>query len=247
MKVPLNVSEAQAVTDRSGAAAATGFLVRSRHEMMRVFNGMLDAGTVIIISFMNSEDAVETMLTDVDEAGNRLLLECPLNWRGVAPRHGRGDSIMLGCVLQDAKIQFQSDMGEVIEVDDMRVLSLAIPDFMWRFQRRSDARHATPGLKITLNLGFATVDAELADIGMGGAGVLICDDALQLQVGEALSACQIALPGVGRIAADLTVQHLTPVRAPGGREVVRVGCRFAQLDDSTRQLMAHCLEALAAH
>ncbi len=245
MNSPLSAHEFKVVMNATGAAVSPDFLVRSRHEMMRVLWGMLDAGTVITIHFMNSEDVVETALADVDEVANCLLLECPLDWRGVAPRHGEGESIMLGCVLDDAKIQFQSDAGEVIEVDGTRLLRLAIPDFMWRFQRRRDARYPTAGLKITLNLGFGTTEAGLADLGMGGAAVLVCDNALQLQVGEVLSACAIALPGVGQIVVDLTVQHLTPVRTPDGRTVVRVGCQFAQMDDSARQLMAHCLEALA--
>ena len=239
MNSPLDANELKAVMD------TPDFLVRSRHEMMRLLNAMLDADVALSISFMNSEDLTESTLIDVDEPGNRLRLECPTGWRGLLGHHASGDSIMLTGALDGAKIQFQCGTGEVIEVDDSRVLSLTIPEFMWRFQRRRDPRIKMPGLKITLNLGFTDADAEVADLGMGGIGALHCDSALQLQTGEVLSGCAIALPGVGQIAVDLTVRHLTPLRLPDGREVTRVGCQFTQLDDHARQLIAHCLETLA--
>ncbi len=239
MNTPLDVNELKAVMD------APDFLVRSRREMIRLLNGMMEEGALLSISFMNSNDVAESTLLDVDEPGNRLLLECPPDWRGMVKRHSGSDRIMLVCVLGDAKIQFQSGIGEVVDIDDARALSLSIPEFMWRFQRRRDTRYKVAGLKIRLNLGFMETDAEVADLGMGGIGVLNCDSALQLQVGEILSGCAIALPGVGQIAVDLTVQHQTPLRLPDGCEVTRVGCQFTQLDDSTRQLIAHCIEALA--
>ncbi len=239
MNNPLDVNELKAVMD------ALDFLVRSRREMIRLLNGMMEDGASLSISFMNSDDVAESTLLDVDEPGNRLLLECPPDWRGMIKRHSGSDRIMLVCVLGDAKIQFQSGIGEVVDIDNERALSLNIPEFMWRFQRRRDTRHKVSGLKITLNLGFMETDAEVADLGMGGIGVLNCDSALQLQVGEILSGCSIALPGVGQIAVDLTVQHQTSLRFPDGCEVTRVGCQFTQLDDSARQLIAHCIEALA--
>ena len=240
MNNPLDANELRAMMD------VPDFLVRSRHEMVRLLNAMMEAGAPLSIRFMNSESAAESTLIDVDEAGNRLLLECPPDWRGLIQRHEGADSIMLACVLEGAKIQFQTGVGEVVEVDDARAVCLNLPEFMWRFQRRRDARHAAQGLKISLNLGFMDADAEVADLGLGGVGVLNCDSALQLQVGELLSACSIALPGVGQIAVDLTVQHVTPARLSDGREVTRVGCRFTQLEHSTRQLITHCVEALAA-
>lgn len=224
---------------------APDFLVRSRQEMVRLLNAIMEAGAPLSISFMNSESAAESTLIDVDEPGDRLMLECPPDWRGLIQRHEGAESIMLTCVLDGAKIHFQTGVGDVVKVDDARVVRLKLPEFMWRFQRRREARQKAQGLKISLNLGFTDADAEVADLGLGGVGVLNCDSALQLQEGELLSACSITLPGVGQIAVDLKVQHVTVARLPDGRDVTRVGCQFTQLDDSARQLIAHCVEALA--
>lgn len=247
MNSPLNANELKAVMDVAGAP---DFLVRSRHEMVRLLSAMLESGAVLSISVMNSEDAAESTLLDVDEAGNRLLLECPAGWLAMTRHHDSADSLMLTCVLDGAKIQFQSNMGEIVEVDDTRVLSLRMPEFLWRFQRRRGTRLPASGLKIILNLGFTSADAQVYDLGMGGIGVLHCNNALHLLSGETLRGCAITLPGVGQIAVDLTVRHVSPARlqdGPDWREVTRVGCEFTELDSHTQQLLAHCLETLAEH
>ena len=233
-----------AVMESPDALDSPEFLVRSRHEVIRLLNGMMEAGAVIAISFMNSDDDAVSMLIDVDEPANRLLLECPPDWRSITRGHAGDDSIMLVCALDEAKIQFQSGVGEMVDLDGTRAVSLKIPDFMWRFQRRRDPRHKVSGLKISLNLGFLEADAEVADLGTGGIGVLNCDSELKLAAGEVLRDCAIMLPGVGQIAVDLTVQHQTPMQLDDGREVTRVGCQFTRLDDSARQLIAHYIEAL---
>mgnify|MGYP002630412233 CR=1 FL=1 len=230
--------------DAPGAVESPDFLVRSRNEVVRLLNGIMQEGALISISFMSSDDVAVSKLIEVDEPGNLLLLECPPDWRSITERHNGVGSIMLDSALGDAKIQFQSGFGEVADLNDALVLILNIPEFMWRFQRRRDARQKVSGLKITLNLGFLASEAEVADIGMGGVCVLNCDSALKLETGEVLSGCAIALPGVGQIAMELTIQHQTPMKLADGSEVRQVGCQFTRLDESTQQLIAHYLEAL---
>ncbi len=253
MNSPPHAKELLAVMESPGTVESPDFLVRSRQEVIRLLNGIMECGAAISIHFLNNDRVAVSTLIDVDEPGNRLLLECPPDWRGITKINndadsdsgGSGDSIMLACVLDDAKIRFQAGTGEIVDLDGTLAVALNIPDFMWRFQRRRDARRKVSGLKITLNLGFMEIDAEVADLGIGGVGVVNCDSELKLEAGEVLSGCAIALPGVGQIAVDLTVQHQTPMHLADGREVTRVGCQFTQLDDSARQLIAHCLEALA--
>ncbi len=224
---------------------SSDFLVRSRDEVMRLLNGIMHEQASLSISVMSSDDGVVSKLIEVDEAANLLLLECTPDWRSISERHNGVGSIMLDSMLGDAKIQFQSGFGEVADLNGATVLILNIPEFMWRFQRRRDPRHKVSGLKITLDLGVLASEAEVADIGMGGICVLNCDSALKLEAGEILRGCAIALPGVGKIIVDLTVQHLMPIKLPDGTEAKRVGCQFKQLDESAQQLIAHYLEALA--
>ncbi len=234
-----------AVMEPSADMESPDFLVRCRQEVLRLLNGIMAEGKLISISFLNADCAVATTLVYVDEPSNMLLLECPPEWQSVMYMDSAGgDSIILACAYEGAKIQFQSGKGTIVDLDGTPVVGIEIPEFMWRFQRRRDQRLKVSGLTITLNLGFLECDAEVTDLSMGGIGMFNCDAEVRLEAGEVLRDCAIALPGMGPIMVDLMVQHQTPLRSADGRAVTRVGCQFSGLSESARQLIAHYLDAL---
>ncbi len=222
------------------------FLVRSRKEVLRLLKGIVAEGTLLSVSFLDSEHVAATSLIYLDEASNMLLFECPVEWRDVLESETdvAGDSIMVACAFEGAKIQFQSVRGTLVDLNGTTVVGLAIPEFVWRFQRRRDERHRVAGLTITLNLGFIDCDAEVTDLSMGGIGMMSCNSEVRLEAGEVLRDCSIALPGIGAILVDLTVQHQSPMHTTDGGTMTRVGCQFAGLSASARQLIAHYLDAL---
>jgi len=118
---------------------------------------------------------------------------------------------------------------------------------MWRFQRRQDPRHTVSGLTIVLNLGFLEAEAQVVDLSVGGVGLIHCASDVKLDDGEVLQDCSISLPGVGQIKVDLVIQHQRPLANGDGQGMTRAGCRFSGLTDSSRQLIAHYLEAQTAN
>ncbi len=229
-------------------------LVRSREDVIRLCDGIREQGMPLSISFSSFDSVAVSSLIYVDQRSNTLLLEYSPQWQRVQHamdmhhdiHYGNsGYSTMLECVYEDSKIQFQSNKGTIADLNGTTMVGLDIPDFMWRFQRRRDRRHKVSGLKVTLNLGFLEADAEVADLGRGGVGMVACDRAVKLEVGEVLHGCTMSLPGVGQILVDLTVRHQSPDQTANGSEVLLVGCEFTGLSDSTRQLIAHYVDALA--
>jgi flagellar brake protein len=244
MLTRLALNEETFTVMESPAVEHAEFLVRSKTEVLRLLNEISARGTLIAVSFPQADCAAVTSLIYVDQPSNMLLLEYPPEWRSVM-ESGACDSIMLACVHDDARIQFQAGKGTVVDLDGVAVVGLEIPEFMWRFQRRDAPRQKVSGLTMTLNLGFLECDAEVTDLSMDGVGVFNCDSEVRLEAGEVLRDCKIAIPGAGRIAVDLTVQHQTPMQAPEGGKTMRVGCQFSGLSDRARQLIAHYLDALA--
>lgn len=239
--------ERHAAMETSGTVEPPEFLVRSRKEVLRLLRGIVADGTLMSVSFLDTDNVAATTLIYLDEASNMLLFECPVEWRDVLESESSagGDSIMVACTFENAKIQFQAGRGSLVDLDGTTVVGLAIPEFVWRFQRRRDECHRVAGLAMTLNLGFIECEAEVTDLGMGGIGMLSCNSEVRLEAGEILRDCAIALPGVGAIMVDITVQHQAPLRTADGKTVTRVGCQFTGLDASARQLIAHYLDALA--
>lgn len=222
---------------------ATGTLVRSRRSVLGLLDSILTQDLPFTIRFMNANCTVTSKLIFIDEESSMLLFDCPPEWEMLlkAPP----DSIMVGCVLPDAKIEFQGGSCVKVDLDGTPVVGMAIPEFLWRFQRRNDPRERVSGLKITLNMGFLEAEAELMDLSLSGIGLVNCERGLKLTQGELLRNCAIAVPGVGRIAVNLMVQHVGETRLADGSQALRAGCKFVGLRDSARQMIATYLKALA--
>ena len=225
-------------------------LVRYKINVIRLCNDIREQRVPLSISFSCFDCAAASSLVGVDPRSNTLLLEYSSHWQRVqrvmAMFHGDADySIMAECAFADSIVQFQCRKGAISDVKGRAVMELDIPDFMWRFQRRLDQRHKVSGLKVTLNLGLLEVDAEVADLGVGGIGMVTCDRTAELEVGQVLHNSTISLPGVGPILVDLTVRHQSPDQMNNGSDVQLVGCQFTGLSDRTSQLITHYLDALA--
>jgi len=231
-------------TEMAAVNESSEFLVRARSEVQRVLADILEQRLPVSVNFTDSDVAAGTMLLAMDERAGTLLLECPAEWRANIETPG-GTGVMLVCAHDEAKIQFQGGRGAIAEFEGRQVARIAMPAFIWRFQRRRDQRYAVPALKITLNLGFLESVAEVADLSTSGIGVINCDGDVNLEQDEELKDCSIALPGVGKIAVNLEVVHQTSMRTIDGATINRVGCRFTGLSNESRHLISHYVGALA--
>ncbi|HTE15027.1 MAG TPA: flagellar regulator YcgR PilZN domain-containing protein [Burkholderiales bacterium] len=218
------------------------FLVRSKEEVLRLLNRIAELDAPLSMSLLNASRVLDSSVIYVDEYSHTLLVACPPELQ--ATLKAGGESIMLRCVFEDSKIEFQAGRCAIVELNGKPVVGIPIPDFMWRFQRRRDPRRKVAGLKIVLNLGVLEADAEVVDLAVRGIGIN-CDGEVKLQLGETLHNCSIALPGVGQIPVDLVVQNQFDVQLADGRSGTRIGCQFTGLTDSARQMIQHYLEAVA--
>jgi c-di-GMP-binding flagellar brake protein YcgR len=237
---PVNVVS---MPERRDAVDQRDYLVRSRQDMLRLLDEMQERQLPLTISFLNVGCVLTSSLIYIDEGSDTLLMACPADWE-TALSEGR-DTIMIGCVFEDSKIEFQCGPHVIVDLDGTPVVGLPIPEFMWRFQRRRDPRYRVSGLEMTLNFGFLEAEAEITDLSLGGIGMLSCNDEIKLEVGEVLRNCSIALPGIGQIAVDLQVQRQTKIVGADGQPMTQAGCQFTGLADDTRQMLTHFLDALS--
>ena len=229
------------------AADAGEALVRSRNEVRRLLDLICDEKIALSVHVAGTPSLAKTTLIFIDDSSETLLLTCPPEWRN-AIESPAAERTMLSCTCDHAGIQFPAGRCTPVNLDGEPVVAIAIPEFMWCFQRRRDMRfkpQADLALKITLNLGFSEVEAEVADISMSGVGAIHCDGGVQFEKGEVLCGCSIALPGVGKIAVDLMVQYQTSLLPTAESNATRVGCQFIGLSDESRNLIGAYLAALA--
>lgn len=244
MSNPLATEEHALSATQSTDVESSEFLVRARGEVLKALAGVLQKRLPVTVTLIPGMTGVRSVLLAMDEAAGSLLLECPDEWR-VHIESAEGNDAVLVCADEDSKIQFQSGRAELDVFEGRPAARIAVPTFIWRFQRRADRRYSAPALKIMLNLGFSESEAEIADLSMSGVGLINCDADVNLEQGEVLKDCAIALPGVGKVTTDLEVVHQTLVHIIGGGTINRVGCRFGGLSAESRYLISQYLGTLA--
>lgn len=103
------------------------------------------------------------------------------------------------------------------------------------YQRTQDPR---PSLQFEVYSGTtAAVEAVITDVSQGGIGMVI-DSATALMPGMVLTGCRIECPDCEPVIVDLEVRHTAPDRLPGGRQIIRAGCRFLSLSPAAMGLVA---------
>lgn len=217
-------------------------LVRARGEVLRILNGVLNQAAPLSVRFLGAGCTIDSTLIFVDEENGTLLAACTPEWAAMIKKSN--DCVMISVAFEDAKFEFQAGHCTPVDLDGMMVVGIAIPSFLWRFQRRRDPRQKVSGLKITLDMGFLEAEAEVIDLSLGGVGLLHCHRELRFAPGERLNNSVITLPGIGRIPVSLVVQHSGDVQLADGTPVGRVGCQFVGLKANARHLIARYLEAL---
>ena len=245
MTAPSTERKLLSTLEMPAAAHSAEFLIRSRSEIVRVLADIMQRRVPVSVHFSDGGPAAFSAVVDIDESSGTLFRDCPPEWQvGIDAQSSA--SVMLVCADDEAKLQFQGGAAKVVHFGGRTVASMPLPTFLWRFQRRSDARYRIPPppLKIVLNLGVLESEGEIADLSMSGLGLINCDSDVNLKPGETLRGCAITRPGVGRIAVDLQVRYRSPLRMSDGSSIMRIGCQFTGLNADARQLMSHYLEAL---
>jgi c-di-GMP-binding flagellar brake protein YcgR len=133
--------------------------------------------------------------------------------------------------LASVKVQFQVHDLVLVHGNRASVLSCAMPQEMFRFQRRS-AYRVRPLMRAAPTARLAhPADAllELAlrviDVSIGGCALFLPDDVPPIEPGTRLERVEIDLDADTRFRIDLRLQHVTPINADA--RGVRLGCEFA--------------------
>jgi len=137
--------------------------------------------------------------------------------------------------LHQVSIQFELAPLRRVVLSDGPALEAALPVCMLRLQRREAFRVPTP-VRDPISL-FVPKQAQcprdvhmrVFDISTGGLGVVCDASVFQPESGTALNACQIVLPEVGLVIADVEVRHVEMINDAHNRPQAQCGMRFLTL------------------
>jgi c-di-GMP-binding flagellar brake protein YcgR len=137
-------------------------------------------------------------------------------------------------------LQFTVNHAVSTVYQDRPAFYLALPDSLYRLQRREYFRLTTPVVNplrcvIAGNPLTKKQPREfiLMDVSCGGVGLLCLETDIDLTPGQSYSDCQIELPELGTIKATIEVRNLVLVTLKSGTTQRRAGCEFKNLEGSS--------------
>jgi len=145
------------------------------------------------------------------------------------------------------KIRWVSYKITEVKLTDGEALKIALPNSLYRFQRReffrSPAPKVNPGIcyipYINPTSGEQeTVEMTLADISLGGVGTIAIDHLLPIiEVQKTFKDCRVMLPKFGDLVVDLCVKIISESNMLNGTKKYRVGFQFLKITHKDERIV----------
>ncbi|OIR17792.1 flagellar brake protein YcgR [mine drainage metagenome] len=213
------------------------FVVHNIKEVIQILTDLAKQRTMLKVSFNAGSDVYLTTVIKVDVENQAVYLDVGqdeiFNSRLLASRY------VLFSKESGIRIRWASDSISMVTLADGPAIKIAIPESLVRLQRRDFFRLATPAanpvicqipvIDETYPAFNRTLELVLADIGLGGVG-LVAYDPLDsaLVVGASFNECQIDLPDVGIVSLTLQVRSVIPSPVKDGMTKYRIGLLYVK-------------------
>lgn len=213
------------------------FLTRHPVAIAQILNELAKNKTALNFSFNYGQDQGLTTVIGVSKDQRFVYMDKSLD-KGFNTRLLNSESITISKT-DGIKIRWKTKKLTEVQLKDGEALKMALPESLYRFQRRDYFRSLTPTTDPVLcyipyenpnNDAEETLVMNLVDASLGGVGTLVSE---QLAASVALEVvyphCAITLPNLGSIDTSLCVKHITETVMLNGAKKRRIGFKFMGL------------------
>lgn len=221
-------------------AGSTQALVRSRVEIARLLEDLLQRRTPLSAFFIGKEALLISQLRHIDPAHEYVLADYSNN-RMANSAWLDASATTFSCSHRLGTIEFVAAHPVEAMFDAMPVVRFDFPDSLTINQRRAHRRITTiPELPLhcVANAGgIIAFECKITDIGVGGLGAMVYDASIALEPGTVLKGCRIIHPNGTAIEVDIEVRHCIALVQPDGKPARRAGCSFIGKQDEIEKLV----------
>jgi c-di-GMP-binding flagellar brake protein YcgR len=205
------------------------YLVHSRQEIAQILRAVMRQNEIVTAYFNQGQEFFLTSLLEVDPDAGCLLLDCGPD--AGANRRALASTKFIFVTNQNRiKIQFSTTSLEQIDLKGRPAFRTQFPASLLKLQRREYYRLVAPiraPLRcIAPDVAGERIEAEVADISVGGVGISGFPATIALTEGLLLPNCRIALPEEGTVVAALEIRNVQKTTRRSGLTVVRAGCVY---------------------
>lgn len=224
------------------------YRITSPKEIEFILLNIVKSGSRIALYYSEENDFILTRMLDVNATG--LWLEQRPKTTENTPVLESQKLILVSSHGQ-VKVQFSTEHATATNYQDRPAFFIALPESIYRLQRREYYRLITP---VTNPLLCVIYDKQAAakphcevtimDISGGGVGLTCTEQDIVLVPGQTYENCKIELGDIGEFVGTIEVKNLAVLTTPTGETVRRAGCEFKNLDGTSTILLQRYVTAM---
>ena len=223
------------------AGADDKYCITSVKEIVFTLREIAERRKPVALYFGTANEFILTTMVDVESNG--VWLEQGPDEK-VNQRIAASDNLIVVGSHFSVKIQFSGDKPALQEHAGRKTFFLALPDKLFRLQRREYFRLTTPAvnpLKCVIASRTPTDkphrEVIIMDISGGGVALTCAENDTELSPGETHPDCRIDLPGFGTITGTIVVKNMAILTDAQGKNFKRAGCELLNLDNPSRVML----------
>jgi c-di-GMP-binding flagellar brake protein YcgR len=203
-------------------------------EIERILRSILDRKALVTVYSDNNRDFLVTTLIAVDTGENAIYLGGGADEKMNAPLLA-SRQVSFNTAHDQVRVLFTTSALTRVVRQGETMLKAPMPGELLRFQRREYFRVATSTLnpvRCLIAVEGGMLETTVADISIGGVGVLSYERDANLRPGTVYHGCRLTLPDTGNYVVSLRVRSLHEQTLRNGNVSRRAGCQFIDLPPS---------------
>ncbi|MFA7241621.1 MAG: flagellar brake protein [Sulfuricellaceae bacterium] len=216
------------------------YLVESKKEVAFILRSIAQKGEGLTAHFNQGNDFILTSIIEVDADNNTVILDYGAN-EALDRKILEARKIVFITAQDKVRVQFTVNRIEKTRYDGNPAFKISLPESLIKLQRREYYRLATPiskPLVCTFPLeGGSKVNLAIADISIGGIGVVNPPSHFKFEIGATHQGCYFVLPETGTIVAALQIRNAFEITLKNGSRVMRAGCMFVNLPGTMESMI----------
>ncbi|MHB9100095.1 MAG: flagellar brake protein [Sulfuricella sp.] len=219
---------------------ASGFTVSWKKEIVYILRAVMEKTALVSAYFNHGESFILTSIIDIDPDEELVFLDLGAN--EVANEKILDSGKIIFVTAHDkVKVQFVANWIEKVRLEGRDVFRIELPKSLIKLQRREYYRVATPisnPLKcIVLMEDVRKIEMTVADISIGGVGVVLPPVEAVVEPGMIFNGCNLVLPEIGNIVATMEIRSVFEVTSRNGLKTKRAGCQFINLSANMQSMI----------
>jgi c-di-GMP-binding flagellar brake protein YcgR len=212
-------------------------------ELLALLRRLVDSAVLVQLSAPNGA-AYTSTLWAVDAQARRISLDADATHPQLRALVEAGEATAVA-YLDAIKVQFDLHGLVVSHGNNASALQAALPDTVFRFQRREYFRvrtrdSAVAHLRHPASRG-EMMTLRVLDVSVGGCALQLPAEATPIDAGTSIGDVRLELDADTLLIAPLTVQHVSGGFGANTR-FARLGCSFARLDGTSQRALQRYID-----